>query len=241
MDFHLSIYFMEQRGDLLKEFSTDNKYEFMNLCNSNFLFYDPYESLFINPFTFKTYNPKTLQKQYLASKIRFNDMIKFGMPSKDQLEMAIEKLDKQNKKAYIIDSIIRSFKYFGIIIGIILMYFVNFYLGLTIGFYIIYIDYHVFDSTNRVNAHIESEFLCAPIWLKKRNLYFATSLVLFICHFVTLALYVKSGWIILVIFVVQKWLFTNPLIRYIVSGYFRASQLKSELEEEYDKQECLRF
>jgi len=235
MDYNQSVYYMEKRGNLIG-LSDEQKDEFVNLCESNFLFYDPYKDFLINPITSKKYRPNSLQRLYVDSQKTFEQKIKSELPTKEQVDKATEKLYSRKKRAFILQSLIGNFKYLGLIVGSLLGYFVDLKLGIAVGLYLIYWDYNTFDKVNGVINQIQSSFMTSLLWQHKRNLYFFGSQIILILSFISLYFYSQSLWLVAGIFLAQKWMLVNPTIQFIASVSFRGTEIVIQLKEEYQKQ-----
>jgi len=229
----MPIIYLEKRGNL-KGFSEGQKIDFVETCKSHFHFYDPYKDLFINPITSKTYWPKTLQRLFLHSKASLEKKLSSNLPTHAEVEKGLEILYSRKKRAYVLLSIIRFFKYLGFIAGGLLAYFVDIKLGLAAGLYLIYFDYNTFDGVNGVIGQIQTTFMTALLWRQKRKLYFFGSLIILILSLVNLYFYADSIWLVVGIFITQKWLLVNPLIQFITSAAFRGSEIAIQLKEEYE-------
>lgn len=227
---------MEKRGNL-KGFSDEEKEEFMNSCNGNFFFYDPYKDVFINPTTSKTYWPKTLQRVFNYSKNSLEEKLNSELPTKNQVDSSLDRLHSRKGRAYIIQyTIIRNLKYIGLILGGLLSYFIEFKLGLAIGLYLIYFDYNTFDKVNTVIDRIQSGFMTALVWKKNRNLYFFGSLLILIGSMTSLYLSTNSIWIVIGVFIAQKYILVNPIVQFIASAGYRGTEVAIQLEDEFEKQ-----
>jgi antitoxin component YwqK of YwqJK toxin-antitoxin module len=236
MEFNQSIYYMEKRGNL-KGFSDEQKEEFIKACNANFFFYDPYKDLLINPITSKKYWPKSLQRAFNYSNNSLEEKLSSKFPTKVQVDGSLDKLYSRNERAYILHyKIIRNLKYLGLILGGVLSYFIDFNLGLAVGLYLIYFDYNTFDKVNGVIDQIQSGFMTAMIWQKKRNLYFFGSLLLLLGSLVSLYLFTNSIYIVIGVFFAQKFILVNPTVQFIASAGYRGTEVAIKLEEEFEKQ-----
>lgn len=235
IEYNQSVYYMEKRGNL-KSFSDDQKEEFIKTCNSHFFFYDPYKDLFFNPITSKKYWPKTLQRVYSYSLSSLEEKLQSKLPTKEQVDGSLDKLYSREIRAYILHyGIIRNLKYLGLILGGLLSYFIDLNLGLAIGLYLIYFDYNTFDKVNGVIDQIQSRFMTALLWQKKRKLYFFGSLLLLLGSMVALFFFTKSIWIVIGVFIVQKFILVNPIVQFIASEGYRRTEVAINLEKEYEK------
>lgn len=235
MEYNQSVYDMEKRGNL-KSFSDDQKEEFIKTCNSHFFFYDPYKDLFINPITSKKYWPKTLQRVYSYSLSSLEEKLQSKLPTRELVDGSLDKLYSRKERAYILHyRIIRNLKFIGLILGGLLSYFIDLNLGLAIGLYLIYFDYNTFDKVNGVIDQIQSGFMTAFLWQKKRNLYFFGSLLLLLGSMVALFFFTKSIWIVIGVFIVQKFTLVNPIVQFIASAGYRGTEVAINLEKEYEK------
>jgi antitoxin component YwqK of YwqJK toxin-antitoxin module len=227
---------MEKQGNL-KGFSDEQKEEFIKVCNANFFFYDPYKDLLINPITSKKYRPKLLQRAFNYSNNSFEEKLSSKFPTKAQVDGSFDKLYSRKERAYILHRrIFCNLKYLGLILGGVLLYFIDFNFGLAVGLYLIYFDYNIFDNVNGVIDHIQSEFMTAMIWQKKRNLYFFGSLLLILGSLVSLYLFTNSIYIVIGVFFAQKFFLVNPTVEFIASAYYRGTEVAIKLEEEFEKQ-----
>ena len=235
MKFNQSVYHMEKRGNL-KGFSDEEKEEFMNSCNANFFFYDPYLDVFFNPITSKKYWPKTLQRIYKYSKKSLLEKLNSELPTKNQVDSTLDRLHLLKRFAFILQyTIICNLKYVGFILGGMISNFVEFELGLAIGLYLIYLDYNIFDKVNGVIDQIQSRYMAAIVWQKNRNLYFFGSLLIFIGSMTSLYLSTNSIWIVIGVSVAQKYLLINPIVQFIASVGYRGTEVANLLENEFEK------
>lgn len=238
---NFSVSLLEKRGNL-KGFSDEQKEDFINTCKSFFVFYDPYKDLLINPISSKTYYPKTLQRLYLDSKINLEKKLMFKLPSDEEIEEAQKKLYSRKRLAYIIQEVIKYLKLLGLITICVLGYYVDYRLGLSIGLYLIYFDFNMFDNVNGLIGRIESPLMTSIFWQKKRNLYFFGSFFILLTSFVFLYLYTESIWVPAAILIIQKWLLVNPVTQFITSSFFRGNKLIDLLKEEHINQvKCAEF
>lgn len=227
---------MEKRGNL-KGFSDEQKEEFIKACNANFFFYDPYKDLLINPITSKKYWPKSLQRIFNYSKNSLEEKLSSKFPTKAHVDDSLDKLYSRKERAYILHyRIIRNLKYLGLILGGVLSYFIDLNLGLAVGLYLIYFDYNTFDKVNGVIDQIQSGFMTAMLWQKKRNLYFFGSLLLLLGSLASLYLFTNSIYIVIGVFFAQKFILVNPTVQFIASAGYRGTDVAIKLEEEFEKQ-----
>lgn len=227
---------LEKRGNL-KDFTEEEKEIFLNCCNANFFFYDPYKDLFINPITEKTYWPKKLQKYFLLSKDFLIEKLSSQNPTSNQVDKAIERLHSKDKTSYkLFWNILPTLKYFGLIIGGFLSYFIDLKLGFIVGLYLVYVSYNVFDSFHGVIALIEGNVGLSFSWQRNRYLYYFLSTLLLIGWMTSLYLYLNSFWIVLGVFLSEKYIVMNPLVQFLSSAHFRGSYITTKLIEEYEKQ-----
>lgn len=232
MSFINSINLLEKRGNL-KGFSKEQKEDFINSCESHFVFYDPYKNVFINLIESKTYYPKTLERFYLNSKRVLEIKLSNDQLSDKKFKKALKKINSQNRISNNLESFIKTFTFLGIIIGGILAYFIDYSLGLSVGFFLIFFDYNTFDKVNGVINEMESSWMTSLLWKKNKNIYFFSSFILLILSLVFLYIYSKSIMLTIGFFFFQKWFLVNPVVQFIASTGFRKMHLASRLEDKY--------
>jgi antitoxin component YwqK of YwqJK toxin-antitoxin module len=236
MKFSQEVNLMEKRGNL-KGYSSDMKEKFVDVCNSNFFFYDPYKDLLINPITSKKFWPKSLQNIFSYSESSLKDRLNSKSPTAVQLEFALNRLATSKKRAYTLHYVfINNLKFIGLLIGGILAYFVDLYIGLALGLYLVYFDFNTYDKVNGVISQIQGGFMTSMLWQEKRKLYFFGSVFLLLGALTALYLLIDSLWLVFVFFVSQKFILVNPIVQFITSSVYRGSEIAINLEEEFEKQ-----
>lgn len=233
---HQSINYLVNRGNL-KGFSEDENIDFIDHISAVYYFYDPYKDVFINPIASKTIWPKTLQSLYLNSKSSLSEKLDWHYPPTQlEIENSLKNIYSLKKRAYGLLSVIRIFKYLGLVLGVVFSYFVDIKLGLAVGLYLIYFDYNTFDKINGVISQVQNIFLTSIKWQKNSNLYFFGPIVIITLSLICLYFYINSIWLVIAIFFAQKWFIMNPLIRMITSTGYRGTEIVAMLEQVYQKQ-----
>lgn len=235
MDFNQSIYYLEKRGNL-KGLSEEEKEDLINLCEKSYFFYDPYKNVFINPFNKKSITPKAIQSAFQKDKYGLTDQLNYQLPVELNYQKTIVRIIKNHSRAILVQNIFSYFKWIGLIVGIFIGFFVDPFFGLALGFYLIHIDYNLYDSVNGIKDQIQGGFGTTLQWKQKRYFYFFGSIVLLLLSLIFFYFYVNSFLIPIIFFVFQKWLIFNPLIRWISSSNFQGTEIIYEIEKNYEKE-----
>jgi antitoxin component YwqK of YwqJK toxin-antitoxin module len=234
MELNNSDFNMEKISDII-DFSKIENEKFMSRCNASFFFHDPYWDVLFNPITLKKYNTKKLQSVFRDSRSTFENLISSRFPTKSQVDSSLDRLYSQKEKANnLYYFLIKNLKYFGLFIGLLFYYFIDFNLCIALVLFLLYLEFSIFLKLNVKNINNPIVHIYPISWIKNRNIYNFVSLLFFIGSIACLYFYINSIWVITSFIIFQHYCFVKPIVKYISSSEYRGTEIALKFEKQFE-------
>lgn len=230
MDTVYLIQLLQKRGNL-KGFAEEEKQRFAKQLLQHFFFYDPYKDDIINPVRNKRYWAKSLQRLFLNNLESFKSKMDWRLPTEKEWKQEVEKLHLKKVRAFNFRKVVSYFKWLGLILGSVIAVYVELYLGIAIGLYLVYLDYNIFEKVSGVTARVQGEFVVSQKWRENNKLYFFGSLFLLIVFAGAVYMYTKSIGMVVLVLIANRFLVVGPVVKGLCSSVFKGTVMVAEMDD----------
>ncbi len=201
----ITLSYLSKNDSAFKHLTDEEILKYVIIFYSHQFIYDPYKKTFYNPIINFGYPSRAVVKQTTSHwESEINILIQ-RTTRNFSIDEVKDKIYSNHKFHFAVYKYIRLGKWAGILIGVIVAYFYNLYLGAFLGLTLIYLDYNFYNKYNVFLGKYQSSFLTATNWKQNSSSYILFTLVLFILSQTFLYGYCHNIFIVIICF------FTIPL------------------------------